>query len=62
MLQNFGKKVSWLIKGKGSVAATAQTMATMIGILAINVLTGMITARTLGQDARGDQDALIMWP
>ena len=62
MFQNVGKKVDWLLKGKGSVAATAQTMLTMIGILAINVLTGMITARTLGPDGRGEQAALILWP
>ncbi len=66
MLQNVSKKVSrkvsWLIQGKGSVAATAQTMIVMIGILAINVLTGMITARNLGPGGRGEQAALILWP
>ncbi len=62
MLQNVGKKVNWLIQGKGSVAATAQTMITMVGILAINVLTGIITARTLGPEGRGEQAALILWP
>ena len=62
MLQNVGKKVNWLIQGKGSVAATAQTMITMVGILAINVLTGIITARTLGPEGRGEQAALIVWP
>ncbi|VEP15937.1 Polysaccharide biosynthesis protein [Hyella patelloides LEGE 07179] len=62
MFQNVGKKVNWLIQGKGSVAATAQTMITMVGILAINVITGMITARTLGPEGRGEQAALILWP
>ncbi|MCC0177662.1 oligosaccharide flippase family protein [Waterburya agarophytonicola K14] len=62
MLQNLSKKARWLIEGKGTVAATAQTMMTMIGILGINVLTGMITARTLGPAGRGEQAALILWP
>jgi O-antigen/teichoic acid export membrane protein len=62
MLQNVARKVNWLIQGKGSVAATAQTMITMVGILAINILTGMITARTLGPEGRGEQAALILWP
>lgn len=37
-------------------------MITMVGILAINVLTGIITARTLGPEGRGEQAALILWP
>ena len=62
MLQNVGRRVNWLIQGKGSVAATAQTIITMVAILAVNVITGMITARTLGPEGRGEQAALILWP
>ncbi|MEM8828053.1 MAG: oligosaccharide flippase family protein [Cyanobacteria bacterium P01_G01_bin.19] len=62
MFHNISKKVSWIFRGKGSVAATAQTIIVMLGILAINVLTGIITARTLGPEGRGEQAALILWP
>ena len=62
MLQNVNKRINWLLQGKGSVAATAQTMITMVGILGINVLTGIITARVLGPEGRGEQAALILWP
>lgn len=51
-----------LIRGKGLLGNTIKTMAISVGILLVNVLTGVITARLLGPEGRGLQMAMILWP
>ena len=48
--------------GKGLFGNTVRTMAFSVGILVINVMTGVITARLLGPEGRGVQMAIILWP
>ena len=55
-------KVNWLMKGEGGIAATLQTVFSRFFILAINLATGIITARMLGPEGRGEQAAIIFWP
>ena len=52
---------SSLIEGRGGIAASAQTLLTSFAILAINLLTGIITARFLGASGRGEQEAMGIW-
>ncbi len=47
---------------KGLLGQTVKTMAFSMAILAINMLTGMVTARLLGPEGRGIQTALILLP
>jgi O-antigen/teichoic acid export membrane protein len=54
-------KIRWILQGQNSTSATLQTFLTKIFILGINVATGMITARVLGPDGRGEQAAIILW-
>ena len=51
-----------LLRGKGLISNTIKTMAFSVGILLVNVLTGVITARLLGPEGRGVQMAIILWP
>ena len=44
------------------MAATVQTVMVNILVLGLNFGTGIITARTLGPDGRGEQAAMQMWP
>lgn len=46
----------------GSLGNVVQIFASNIFILGLNVLTGIIIARFLGPDGRGEQAAMIMWP
>jgi enterobacterial common antigen flippase len=57
-----GNSLSYLWQGKTTLAATIQTLAVKIFIIAINVATGIITARFLGAAGRGEQAAIILWP
>jgi O-antigen/teichoic acid export membrane protein len=52
----------WVLKGHSGAAATIQTLLTRLLILAINMATGIITARTLAPVGRGEQAAMTMWP
>jgi O-antigen/teichoic acid export membrane protein len=47
---------------RSGVAATVQTLLVNILTLAINVGTGIITARLLAPDGRGMLAAMILWP
>ncbi len=49
-------------RGRSGTAATVQTLLTRLLILVVNVATGVITARTLGPQGRGEQAAMILWP
>ncbi len=61
-MQFLASKINWLIKGDGGIAATLQTVFSRFFILAINLATGIITARMLGPEGRGEQAAIIFWP
>ncbi|MGG3280309.1 lipopolysaccharide biosynthesis protein [Paenibacillus solani] len=46
----------------GSLGNVLQIFASNVFILGLNVLTGIIIARFLGPEGRGEQAAMIMWP
>jgi O-antigen/teichoic acid export membrane protein len=48
--------------GARPVAALFQSMSTQVIVIAINILTGVLTARTLGPDGRGAFAAITTWP
>ncbi|MCM1981525.1 lipopolysaccharide biosynthesis protein [Lyngbya confervoides] len=54
--------LNWVMQGKSGVAATIQTTFFQIVILATNILTGMVTARILGSEGRGELAAINLWP
>ena len=54
--------IRWVLRGRSGSAATLQTILTRLLILAINVGTGIITARLLGPEGRGEQAAMALWP
>ena len=49
-------------KNWGSLGNVVQIFASNVFILGLNVLTGIIIARFLGPEGRGEQAAMIMWP
>lgn len=53
--------LSWVLKGRNGAAATLQTLLARLCILVINIATGIITARALGPEGRGEQAAMILW-
>jgi enterobacterial common antigen flippase len=55
-------KVRWVLKGQGGATATLQMVAAKIFVLALNVGTGILTARALGPDGRGELAAILLWP
>lgn len=50
------------VKQRGSLGNVVQIFASNVFILGLNVLTGIIIARFLGPEGRGEQAAMIMWP
>jgi enterobacterial common antigen flippase len=48
--------------GARPLAALFQSISTQVIVIAINVLTGVLTARTLGPDGRGAFAAISTWP
>ncbi len=48
------------LSGRTRAGATAQTFLTQIAILGVNVITGIITARRLGPDGRGELAAILL--
>ena len=58
----FKSKLLWLLKGEAGVAAILQTIFSRTFILAVNLITGIITARVLGPEGRGIQAAIGFWP
>jgi enterobacterial common antigen flippase len=52
----------WVMNGKTGVAATIQTLFFQIIIQFTNIATGMITARALGAEGRGELASIILWP
>ena len=61
-MKNVAKSVRWILQGRSATAATIQTLLSRMLILAINIGTGVITARFLGPQGRGEQAAIILWP
>jgi O-antigen/teichoic acid export membrane protein len=51
-----------MLAGRDAGAAAAQTMLVRIAVLAINILTGILSARLLGPLGKGEQAAIIVWP
>jgi O-antigen/teichoic acid export membrane protein len=51
-----------LLAGRPALAASLQSLATNLAILAVNVATGLLTARVLGPDGRGRLAAMLLWP
>ncbi len=48
--------------GRGSIGAILQTLSTNIFLQVLNVMTGVITARLLAPQGRGELASIIMWP
>lgn len=61
-IEELSRILTQLWHGKSSIAATIQTFIAQILIIAINIGTGIITARFLGATGRGELAALILWP
>ncbi|MFM2431526.1 MAG: hypothetical protein RLZZ511_2739 [Cyanobacteriota bacterium] len=56
------EKIRWLFEGRDGTAATLQTMLSRCVVMALNLLTGIVIARLLGADGRGEQAVIILWP
>ncbi len=54
--------IRWMFAGRSSTAAALQTLITKVFVLAINMGTGIITARLLEPQGRGEQAAMALWP
>jgi O-antigen/teichoic acid export membrane protein len=62
MLSNVISRVGSLLNGQKASTAAIQTFLVKICILAINMGTGIITARYLGTQGRGELAAIVLWP
>ncbi len=62
MLSNTIKRLFSLMDGRNASTATIQTFVVKVCILGINMGTGIITARALGTQGRGEMAAAILWP
>lgn len=58
---NVFNSINWILKGRSGTAAALQTLGARVFILGMNVATGIITARNLGPQGRGEQSAMILW-
>jgi enterobacterial common antigen flippase len=58
----FTEKVRALFLSRTGTAATIQTLLSRIVVMTLNLLTGILIARLLGADGRGEQAAIILWP
>jgi O-antigen/teichoic acid export membrane protein len=54
-------RLTWILQGQSSTAAAIQTLLSRVLILAVNLATGIITARSLGATGRGEQAAMVLW-
>jgi O-antigen/teichoic acid export membrane protein len=55
-------RISWEPRGISSTGAVLQSVAIKILIIGVNVVTGIITARALRPEGRGELAAMILWP
>jgi antigen flippase len=53
---------SWLLHSRHSAASIALTVLARFVLVAINLVTGIITARALNVTGRGEQVAMGLWP
>lgn len=51
-----------VVRGRNGLALVMKSLAIKMLVIAINTLTGIITARTLKPDGRGELAAMILWP
>ena len=61
-VQVIKSRFKWIVKGEDNSSATIQTVLVKVAILATNLLTGVLTARYLGTEGRGEQAAIILFP
>ena len=54
-------RVQWVLRGRGSTAATLQTIIARMLVLAANMTTGIITSRALEPQGRGEFNAISLW-
>lgn len=51
-----------LLRGGSAASAVAHVALTSGGVLALNLVSGVLTARLLGAAGRGEMAALLLWP
>jgi O-antigen/teichoic acid export membrane protein len=56
------ERLQWLTEAKTATAAVANTIVTRGSALVLNIGTGVICARSLGAQGRGEQAAMGLWP
>jgi O-antigen/teichoic acid export membrane protein len=61
-LTRVAQGVRWVVGARTGTATVAQTFLMRVGVLAANVVTGIITARALAPTGRGEVAAIILWP
>lgn len=62
MMSNLMEKGVRIVKGRNGASAVMQSLLIKLLIIVINTATGIITARMLRPDGRGELAALILWP
>lgn len=62
VLQLIRLLLATLMTGRNAGGATAQILFVRVLVLAINIGTGIASARLLGPAGKGEQVAMIMWP
>nr|WP_242042010.1 oligosaccharide flippase family protein [Alkalinema sp. FACHB-956] len=55
-------KIRWILQGKDGASTIAQTFLARFIFMALTIVTGMITARYLGPEGRGELAAMSLWP
>ena len=56
------ERLKWVLDARSGASATALTLASSAFILVLNLGTGVISARLLGPEGRGELAAIVMWP
>ena len=60
--ENVRDRGAFLFQSRRGAAAVAQTIVTRFLVAGLNFATGIISARTLGTDGRGEMSAMLVWP
>jgi O-antigen/teichoic acid export membrane protein len=61
-MKRFTSGIRWIARADTATAASIQTFLARLLILVGNVVTGIITARSLGPEGRGELAAMTLWP
>jgi O-antigen/teichoic acid export membrane protein len=61
-LKRIARGMRWVAGAETGTATVAQTLLVRLGMLLINVATGIVTARALAPTGRGELAAIILWP